>query len=235
MLLFADTLMEDEDLYRFLDEAAADVGGELVKITEGRTPWDVFRDVRFLGNTRVDPCSRVLKRELCDQWIKDNCDPDTTTIHVGISWDEEHRFARVRERFAAMGWTARAPLCEEPLPPLGKDWAIRELEAAGIEPPRLYRLGFKHNNCGGFCVKAGQAHFRLLLDTMPDRYRWHEEQEEQIRAHLGADVAVMRDRSGGESRPITMREFRERIEAQGSFDFYDWGGCSCFAGPEAAE
>ncbi len=28
VLLFSDTLMEDEDLYRFLDQAAADVGGE---------------------------------------------------------------------------------------------------------------------------------------------------------------------------------------------------------------
>ena len=38
-LLFADTLMEDEDLYRFLEEAAENIGGKLIKIVEGRTPW----------------------------------------------------------------------------------------------------------------------------------------------------------------------------------------------------
>ncbi len=35
-LLFADTKMEDEDLYRFLDESAANVGGTLVKVAESR-------------------------------------------------------------------------------------------------------------------------------------------------------------------------------------------------------
>ena len=62
-LLFADTLIEDADLYRFIREAADDIGAELVTLIEGRTPWEVFRDVKFLGNTRIDPCSRVLKRE----------------------------------------------------------------------------------------------------------------------------------------------------------------------------
>jgi len=64
LLLFADTLIEDADAYRFLDEAAANVGAELIKIAEGRDPWQVFNDRRFLGNSRVDPCSKVLKREV---------------------------------------------------------------------------------------------------------------------------------------------------------------------------
>lgn len=71
-LLFADTKIEDPDLYRFLDEAAADVGAPLVKVADGRTPFEVFRDVRYLGNSRIAPCSRVLKQELwrgmCKGW-----------------------------------------------------------------------------------------------------------------------------------------------------------------------
>lgn len=61
-LLFADTLIEDEDLYRFLDDAVTDLralGAErdvsvgYHRIADGRTPWEVFRDRRFIGNTRV--------------------------------------------------------------------------------------------------------------------------------------------------------------------------------------
>ena len=40
----------------------------------------------------------------------------------------------------------------------------------------------------------------------------------------------MKDRRGGGSRPLTMREFRERIAggAQlGPEDASDWGACSC--------
>lgn len=230
VLLFADTLIEDEDLYRFLGEAAADVGGELVRISDGRTPWEVFRDVRFLGNTRVDPCSRVLKREACDKWLAENCDPSDTTLYLGISWDEEHRFTRARARLASLGWEARAPLCEEPLPPLGDGWAIKAAEAAGIEPPRLYRMGFPHNNCGGFCVKAGQAHFKLLLEQMPARFAEHEAEEESLRSYLGKDVAILRDRRGGKTKPLTLRVLRERVEAREGIDEDEWGGCGCFSG-----
>ena len=45
-LLFADTKIEDEDLYRFLDESAKNVGAPLVKVQDGRTPWEVFKDKR---------------------------------------------------------------------------------------------------------------------------------------------------------------------------------------------
>lgn len=230
VLLFADTLIEDEDLYRFLDEAAENIGGELVKISEGRTPWEVFHDVRFLGNTRVDPCSRVLKREVCDAWLDEHCDPATTTLYLGISWDEEHRFVRARDRLASKGWTVRAPLCEEPLPPLGEGWAIRWLEDAGIEPPRLYAMGFPHNNCGGFCVKGGQAHFKLLLEKLPERYAHHERQEAELRRYLDKDVAILRDRRGSKTRPMTLRVLRKRIEAKAEIDSEEWGGCGCFSG-----
>ena len=68
VLLFADTMMEDEDLYRFIVDAAKNIGGEFVRIADGRTPWQVFTDERFLGNTKVDPCSKILKRQLLDKW-----------------------------------------------------------------------------------------------------------------------------------------------------------------------
>jgi hypothetical protein len=228
VLLFADTLMEDPDLYRFIREAAADIGAPLVTVTEGRTPWEVFRDVRYLGNTRVDPCSRVLKREPLRKWLVENTDPEACTIYLGIGWDEAHRFENAPRNHAP--WKVRAPLCEDVRIPLGRDAARAELAAAGIAMPALYEHGFSHNNCGGFCVKAGQASFKLLLDRKPDEYARHEAEEEALRQHLGKDVAVMRDRSGGEATPLTMRAFRERIQggAQMSmFDAYDHGACSC--------
>ncbi len=63
----------------------------------------------------------------------------------------------------------------------------------GIAPPRLYAMGFPHNNCGGFCVKAGQAHFALLLRTMPERYAYHEAKENELRAELGWRQTILRD------------------------------------------
>ena len=233
-LLFADTLIEDEDLYRFLDDAEANIGVPITRIADGRTPWQVFKDVRFIGNTRADPCSQILKRDLLRKWIEEHCDPDDTTVVLGIDWTEIHRFERARPRWQP--WELWAPMCDEPL--IDKREVLAWLRSEGVEPPRLYAMGFPHNNCGGFCVKAGQAQFVLLLEEMPERYRWHEEQEEAIREYLDKDVSIMKDRRDNETKPLTMRTFRQELEAvpvsvgapepeNRLFDPNDWGGCGC--------
>ena len=108
------------------------------------------------------------------------------------------------------------------------------LAAHGIRPPRLYELSFPHNNCGGFCVRAGQAQFRKLLEVFPDRYRQHEAEEADLRAYLDKDVAILRDRRGGQTKPLTLRDFRARLEGGEACDAFDWGGCGCFVSDDAA-
>lgn len=142
-LLFTDTMIEDEDLYRFLEESALNVGGTLHKVAEGRDPFEVFKDVRMMGNSRRDPCSRILKREMADKWIAKNFKPENTRVYVGIDWSEEHRYLRMIER--KLPWVYKAPLTEPPY--LRKDQMFMELSAEGIEIPKLYKMGFMHNNC----------------------------------------------------------------------------------------
>lgn len=223
-LLFADTLMEDGDLYRFIEEAAIDVGAPLVKIADGRDIWQVFRDVRFLGNTRVDPCSRILKRELLRQWLADHCDPADTTVYLGIDWSEVHRIEGARARWSP--WRVEAPMCDKPYEQ--KRDLVASLGLRGIQPPRLYAMGFPHNNCGGGCVKAGKAQFARLLDQLPERYAEWEANEEALRVELGKDVAILRDEHEGQPTvPLTLRALRERIEAGQPIPMFDWGGCGC--------
>jgi 3'-phosphoadenosine 5'-phosphosulfate sulfotransferase (PAPS reductase)/FAD synthetase len=69
VLLFADTNTEDEDLYRFVDETVAFLGIEFVRLdNDGKNIWDAFTAAKFMGNSRVDPCSRNLKRIPLDRW-----------------------------------------------------------------------------------------------------------------------------------------------------------------------
>lgn len=224
VLLFADTCMEDEDLYRFLHDAAANVGGELVITRDGRTPWQVFKDERYVGNSRIDPCSKILKRKRLDDWRNQNCDPGETELHVGLLMDEVHRLNKLRSRVGE--WKYSAPMCRPEL--LTKDGVLRWCRSEGLRPPRLYKLGFPHNNCGGFCVKAGQAHFAHLLKMLPGRYKEHEEHERRAIKELGDDAAILRDRRGGETKPLTLEQLRKRHERQSDlFDLEEWGGCGC--------
>lgn len=229
-LLFTDTSMEDEDLYRFLDDSEKQLGLPLIRLKDGRTPWDVFRQKRMMGSSRIDLCSRVLKREMSQRWLAENA-PGATLV-FGIDWEETHRAEALTKRYGEQGYRVEAPMTESP-------WKTKQevfawMRAEGLTPPRLYAMGAAHNNCGGFCVRAGSGHFAWLLKNMPERYRQHEDAEEEFRQRMGQDVSILRDRTGGQVKPMTLRQLRERIESGGHYDQFDFSGCGCFVDAEAA-
>jgi hypothetical protein len=234
VLLFADTLVEDEDLYRFNDDASADIGAPITRVADGRTPWQVFEDERFIGNSRIAPCSKLLKQEVCRRWLKQNADPGDTVLYVGIDWTETERLPGIQHGWAP--WRIEAPLCEPPY--MDKDDWKDACRLAGFEPPRLYSFGFPHNNCGGACVRGGQAQWKRLLEVFPDRFAANEAAEQRLRERLGTSATILRDRTGGTTKPLSLAELRRRVEAaptQGDLlDSEDWGGCGCMTDLAAA-
>ena len=226
-LLFTDTRTEDEETYRFLDEAAIDVGAPLVKVADGRDIWQVFRDENYLGNTRADPCSRILKREQSRKWLTENRDPADTTVVLGFDWTEVHRLDRARPAWAP--WKIDAPMVRPPY--RLRSEMLAELAGRGIEVQRLYRMGMSHANCGGGCVKAGIGHFAHLLAAFPARYAEWEANEEGVRQHIGKDVSILRDRSGGTTTPLTLAALRRRIEDGQQVDMTEIAGCACMEEP----
>lgn len=226
LMLFADTLVEDKDLYRFNAQVVELLGCEFKSISEGRTPWQVFKDERYIGNTRVDPCSRILKREFIRQYLMDNYTKEEITVWVGYDATESHRLTNLLAH-NHYSFRYRSKLVESKIfltSKLKKDWC----NSNGIEIPRLYKLGFPHNNCGGFCVKAGQAQFKLLYKTLPEVYLANE-QEEQIAIKNNPNLKpFLRKTIKGELRYLTLKEFREEFLDQGKqIDTDDWGGCGC--------
>lgn len=222
VLLFADTKSEDEDLYRFIAEGAEALGSELVRIADGRDIWQVMKDERFLANSRVDPCSKILKRRTLNQWRE--CHAPSATTCVGYTACETGRLDRMRKFMP----NVRAPLMEPPS--ISKHEVMEEFFELfpGIKPPRLYSLGLEHNNCGGGCVKAGHKHWKMLLEVFPERYSEWELNEQDVRDHLGKDVSILRDRRGGTTRTMTLREFRERIECDMPLPLFESSiGCMC--------
>jgi hypothetical protein len=228
ILLFADTKFEDQDLYRFLPQAAANVGAELVTIADGRDIWQVFCDERMLGNTRADPCSKILKRRLLDRWRDENCKPDSTTLVLGYGSEEGGRVERHGARLAP--WRCVYPVYDAKLS--GYEvlaWCERE----GLDPPRLYDLGFEHNNCKGGCVKAGVSSFVHLYRTLPGQFQEWVDGEERVRKHLGrTDISILRDRRGGVTTPMPLMVLAERIEAGEEFPRANRFACGCMSPDE---
>lgn len=217
---------EDEDTYKFIDAAVENIGGKYVYLNEGRDIWQVFKDSNFLGNSRLAKCSHVLKQKPAWDWIVANCEPENTVVYVGIDWTETHRLPSIVKNY--LPYKVEAPLTEPPYQ--DKPQLIEQAKQEGLPIPRLYTLGFSHNNCGGGCVRAGHGQFKKLLQIMPERYEVWEQKEEEVRQHLGKDVSILNDRSGGgPRRPLTLAEFRKRVENEtAEVDELDLGGCGCF-------
>ena len=242
--LFTDTLIEDEDLYRFNRESIDKLGIELITLTDGRTPWEVFKDARWIGNSQVAQCSHELKQKMARLWVKENYSPDEVILYFGIDWTEIHRVKKITEHWAP--YKCEFPLTEPPY--LSKQDIFREMKNDGLRKPRLYDLGFTHNNCGGFCVRAGKGHFINLLKQKRELYLHHENEEQKMREYLGRDdVSILSNSEfshyklkevDGElekvavykKTPITLRELRLEWEngLGMQMDMDDIGGCGCY-------
>lgn len=239
VLLTADTRVEDADNWRFAHEFVEQLGGGVrwEILCDGRTPMQVGRDHRAVPSDRMAICSRVLKRELLRKWIDANCDPATDVIALGYDWTEPKRLTAALPHWAP--FTVICPMMDEPLT---EKLALYDYwnDVLGIKPPRLYDLGFPHANCGGACVRSGQAAWAMTLDKLPEVYAEWEREEETTMVMLGKKVTILTDRTkealasnGGKRRPLSLQEFRLRLQAGGAHDG-DMGACGCdpFAGEQ---
>ena len=227
LLVFTDTKTEDEDLYRFLAEAKEYLSpAEYVHLADGRDIWQVFQDEKYMGNNRRDPCSKILKRLLFHKWVRKNFKPGECILYYGLSWDESHRLKRLREYCDP--YQVVAPLTEKPY--MVQEDMMAFVKDINIKPPRLYSMGFPHNNCGGFCVKTGQAQFKLLYEKMPERYLYHEQKQEELFELLGKKHPFIRMTIDGKLKYLSLKEFRKILESDknNQIDLFDFGGCGCF-------
>lgn len=241
VLLFADTLIEDAELYEFNTQASALIGVPVTRISREVTPWQLFRRQGLIGNSRFPICSVILKREPLDEWMSGNCSDrhqetqgvlfgqprPSATRYLGFDWTEGHRLIDLRRELPQ--WRIEAPMTEEPI--WDKCRMQREAEALGLKIPQLYGLGFPHNNCGGRCVRAGISHFVHLYRVLPDRFLEWMQEESDARADFIArgiePLSILKDRRGGEVKSLWLTDLKTRIESGEQFPRDEWGGCGC--------
>ena len=229
VLLFTDTKTEDEDLYRFIDETVQKFDVEFVKIADGRDVWEVMQSHKFISNSKIAHCSQDLKQKIAKKYIKKNYKPDECILYLGIDWTEMHRMAAPRKNWSP--YQLEFPMTFEPY--LSKIDMFNLLNSKGIKKPRLYDMEFSHNNCGGFCVRAGQGHFINLLNKIPERYEYHEKKEQEMIEFIGKKHSMMTKMVKGKKEPLTLKKLREEYETRPqNIDMFDIGGCGCFVTDE---
>ncbi len=228
-LWFADTLWEDPDTYRFLEDLESYWSKTIVRHTDGRTPLQVAEDRKVIPNNWVSPCSYELKQKPFREYITALDKP--LTVHLGLDWSEVHRHDKPREIYQEIpGVTVDFPLMWKPLPLMSYNRTIKD--EWGIEPPLLYTYGFPHNNCGGRCVRQGQGEWLRLLKFFPERFEGVKEWEEKQRQIGGprSNRSILKINIDGETESLTLAQLQENnaspqlamFDAKG--DHY---GCFC--------
>jgi len=222
-LIFADTGIEGPELHRFKNEVAAACGKEIITVTDGRSPWDVYIDKRWIGNSRTAHCSTELKTKPVKKWLEENAKPDDPLV-LGMDWSEMDRIERAQKNWdrPVVSLLNQFNVSREEYPFILARYRIRKSDA--------YTQGFLHDNCGGFCCKSGQKQFERLLRTNPEKYKYHENEMERAMAAIGPTARpFLRMTDNGKLIYVTLKEFRERLEAgTAELPMFDEPGCGCF-------
>lgn len=208
-LFFTDTLWEHKDNMRFMRDVSDYLGLQIIKRRDGRTPEEVFKETRFLGNSRLAKCSSQLKVRQTVIYIEElRAKGYEPILYFGIGPHEAHRKDSLIDFYSHQSLgpvEARFPLIEGNY----KDIDVKSIieDEWKIKLPIMYELGFSHANCGGKCVRGGMGHYRHLYKVWPDKYMEQEKMEKEMRAELG-NVTILKRKS----KPLTLEQFRYEIE-----------------------
>ena len=245
VLYFTDTLFEDEDLYRFNYEVSDKLKLPLLIHADGRNPLELMEQGNFIYNSRIARCSIDLKVNVSKkfivkgikpqiekwhnkQYLKNDDFTNNPTLYFGIGFDEIHRRDSIVRNWQP--YQVEMPLIDNNI-------NIKELlNDYNIKQPRLYDMGFAHNNCKGRCVKGGQGHWIQLLEK--DYISFCEMRDFEImtngiiNAKNGTrDVKYSYIKKQG--NPYLLKDLEKDYRARPQqIDMFDFGTCGCFIDEE---
>jgi hypothetical protein len=238
VLIFADTLIESKGLYVRNEEVSKYLGIPIIRISKELTPWQLFRREGLIGNDHFPICSTKLKREPLNEWMESHYEMDENqhnylyepaTVILGFDYSEYHRVVDFHNQHP--NWRVRAPMTEGPL--WDKCKMESEARKLGFTISEAYEQGYPHDNCVKRCVKAGISHWVHLHNTdLPAFMEWENEEvatqkDFRLRGISNWQFTILKDRRGGETKPLLLRDLRIRIESGEQFPKYAWGGCGC--------
>jgi 3'-phosphoadenosine 5'-phosphosulfate sulfotransferase (PAPS reductase)/FAD synthetase len=159
-VVYIDTGSEDDDNPRFIADCARWFGKpvQVIRSDEYEDTWDCWERTRYLVGPDGARCTTEMKKVPRYKFER----PDD--VHVfGYTADAKDAARSVRWVDQNPGYESRFPLIERGL---YKADCLELILRAGIELPRMYRLGYENNNCVG-CPKGGMGYWNRIRVTHP--------------------------------------------------------------------
>lgn len=214
IVTFMDTRLEDADNYRFMVDCYKRWESQFPDVifktlADGRTPYEVYEDQGVIPAVRFNTCSRELKWYKFIQFISSL--EGESVVYIGFDYSEAHRITPVKKNYESIGVKVDFPLLWRPI--LGRTYYDIVLNDWGIRPPRMYDLGYSHANCGGMCVKQGQADWLRTLVHFPERFEqvanWEDALSKRVKEAGRGERYMIRVIRDGTTTFISLKQFRE--------------------------
>lgn len=178
-VVYNPVLEEDQDNLRFLKDVEKWLGVDVEIAINPKFPScsakDVWEKYKYMSGVAGAPCTLHLKKTARAEWEKQN-KPD---YHVlGFTSEESHRY----EKFILSERSNVLPVLIENR--ISKAECFEILTSAGIDLPRIYKLGYPNANCIG-CVKAGGvSYWNLVREKHPEVFADRAEQSRRLGVKL---------------------------------------------------
>ena len=172
-------LEEDEDNVRFLKDVQDWLGVEIEFATNQNWVKPSARDVwerrKYMSGRDGAPCTQQLKKIARQQWEARN---HHDHLVLGFTLEEKAR----HDRFVLTERSNVLPVLIEAK--ITKADCFRIIQEAGLELPRVYKLGYPNANCIG-CVKAtSPSYWNHVRKVHPDVFEDRASQSAMIGARL---------------------------------------------------
>ena len=215
-VIMIDTGNEDGDTYRFKTDCEKWYGQPIEVITDISQPIDILGVNSFINIGRQYSniqevwiehkslnvatgaiCSTQLKRRVREKWQEEN---EYDHQVFGFEFDK-------KEQNRALGLHKNHPKAKGIYPLMmmayDKDDCLKIVQDAGIEIPRMYRLGFRNNNCFKTgCVQGGIGYWQKMERDFPEKFEAMAEMEHKLTALRGEPVTMLKDQSNEAKKAV---------------------------------
>tara|TARA_Y100001963_G_scaffold857_1_gene1191 strand:- start:4086 stop:4844 length:759 start_codon:yes stop_codon:yes gene_type:complete len=161
-IVYCDTGGEHESNKKFLKDIEKWIGKKItiLKNDKYKDHFDVFEKKKFFVKVGFAYCTVELKKKLrLDYQLADD-------IHIfGYTLEEKKRVERFNQNNPEI-YTDWILIDRE----ISKEDCLGILWQSGIELPKMYDLGYNHNNCIG-CVKGGIGYWNKIKKDFPNHFK----------------------------------------------------------------
>lgn len=190
--IMIDTHNEDDDTYRFKKDCEVWYDKRIETISAIGDTYESIQDVwvkhKSLNVANGAVCSYMLKRKVRERWQAENnfihqvfgFEFDKKEFNRALSLKINHPKSRPIFPLIMMGYT--------------KEDCVKIVQDSSIDIPRVYKLGFKNNNCFKTgCVQGGIGYWQKIKRDFPDKYNAMADIEHMLTGIKGEPVTMLKD------------------------------------------